>query len=195
MPTKSKRASGKRELVNTGKEKRFVRRNSKGQFNEVENVGRSLSADRRHKAKTKVKSGYGRSGRSLRGSRDFLSADGELLSVAARSAAYTTITCNRPPRSPSPRPSPQGKWERKNSALIRLRHLLPRGRARGEGEQSATSRGYIDVATLTVSFLRRRASVPPPVSYRSTMEAIGRKCAKLEALLIQRTLFFKERSQ
>jgi hypothetical protein len=58
MPTK-KRASGKRELIDTGKDKRYVRRDAKGQFKESDNVGRSLSADRRQKSKTKVKSGYG----------------------------------------------------------------------------------------------------------------------------------------
>jgi hypothetical protein len=41
---------------------RFVRRNSKGQFNEVDDVGRSLSQDRRKKAKTAVKSGQGDKG-------------------------------------------------------------------------------------------------------------------------------------
>jgi hypothetical protein len=49
----------KRELINTGTDKRFVRRNSKGQFKESDDVGRSLGADRRVKAKTKAKSGQG----------------------------------------------------------------------------------------------------------------------------------------
>jgi hypothetical protein len=51
--------TGKRELINTGTDKRFVRRNPKGQFNESDDVGRSLSADRRTKAKTKSKAGQG----------------------------------------------------------------------------------------------------------------------------------------
>ena len=50
---------GKRELIDTGTDKRYVRRNKKGQFKEVVDVGRSLSADRRRKAKTVVKSGQG----------------------------------------------------------------------------------------------------------------------------------------
>ena len=49
----------KRELINTGSDKRYVRRNAKGQFKESDDVGRSLAADRRTKAKTKVKPGQG----------------------------------------------------------------------------------------------------------------------------------------
>jgi hypothetical protein len=52
----------KRELINTGTDKRFVRRDSKGQFKESDDVGRSLAADRRTKAKTKVKAGQGDKG-------------------------------------------------------------------------------------------------------------------------------------
>ena len=59
---KSKRASGKRELIDTGTDKRFVRRGEKGRFKESDDVGRSLTADRRRKAKTKVKSSYGDKG-------------------------------------------------------------------------------------------------------------------------------------
>ncbi|HEU4522492.1 MAG TPA: hypothetical protein VFT12_10840 [Thermoanaerobaculia bacterium] len=54
-----KRGSGKRELIDTGNDKRYVRRDAKGQFEEVDNVGRSLAADRRQKAKTKAKRGQG----------------------------------------------------------------------------------------------------------------------------------------
>jgi len=53
------RASAKRELINTGRDKRYVRRDKKGQFKESDDVGRSLSADRRRKAKTTAKSGQG----------------------------------------------------------------------------------------------------------------------------------------
>lgn len=52
----------KRELIDTGTDKRYVRRNKKGQFNESVDVGRSLSADKRHEAKTVVKSGEGDKG-------------------------------------------------------------------------------------------------------------------------------------
>ena len=55
----AKRGSGKRELINTGTDKRFVRRTASGTFKESDDVGRSLASDRRRKASTKVKSGYG----------------------------------------------------------------------------------------------------------------------------------------
>ena len=54
-----KRASGKRELINTGRDKRYVRRDSEGQFKESDDVGRSLSQDRRRRAKTVAKKGQG----------------------------------------------------------------------------------------------------------------------------------------
>jgi hypothetical protein len=50
----------KRELIEPHKgDKRYVRRNKVGEFKEVEDVGRSLAADRRKKAKTIVKAGQG----------------------------------------------------------------------------------------------------------------------------------------
>ena len=49
----------KRELIDTGKDKRFVRRDEKGRFDEVADVGRSLSQDVRKEAKTKVRPGQG----------------------------------------------------------------------------------------------------------------------------------------
>lgn len=51
--------ASKRELIDTGNDKRFVRRDEKGRFKEVTDVGRSLAADRRQKAKTTVKAGQG----------------------------------------------------------------------------------------------------------------------------------------
>jgi hypothetical protein len=48
-----------RELIDTGNDKRFVRRDAQGRFKESDDVGRSLAADRRQPAKTKVKSGQG----------------------------------------------------------------------------------------------------------------------------------------
>ena len=59
MPTKTRKSSSKRELINTGTDKRFVRRGAGGQFKESDDVGRSLSADRRKRAKTVSKSGQG----------------------------------------------------------------------------------------------------------------------------------------
>lgn len=52
----------KRELVDTGTDKRYVRRDRGGKFHESDDQGRSLAADRRTKAKTKVKSGQGDKG-------------------------------------------------------------------------------------------------------------------------------------
>ena len=52
-------ASGKRELIDTGTDKRYVRRDEKGRFEDVVDVGKSLSQDMRKKAKTQVKAGDG----------------------------------------------------------------------------------------------------------------------------------------
>lgn len=49
----------KRDLVDTGKDKRYVRRDDKGQFDEVDDVGRSLGQDVRHDAKNEVPPGQG----------------------------------------------------------------------------------------------------------------------------------------
>jgi hypothetical protein len=48
-----------RELIDTGTDKRFVRRNEKGQFDEVVDVGRSLAQDRKRHSKTVVPPGQG----------------------------------------------------------------------------------------------------------------------------------------
>jgi hypothetical protein len=48
-----------RELIDTGTDKRFVRRDDQGQFKESDDVGRSLAQDRRQEAKTKVPPGQG----------------------------------------------------------------------------------------------------------------------------------------
>ena len=53
----------KRERIDTGTDKRYVRRNKLGtSFVESDDVGRSLAADRRKRAKTEVKSGQGDKG-------------------------------------------------------------------------------------------------------------------------------------
>ena len=57
-----KKKLGKRELLDTGTDKRYVRRNKLGQFKESDDVGKSLAADQKRKAKKKVKSGYGDKG-------------------------------------------------------------------------------------------------------------------------------------
>lgn len=55
--------AGKRELIEPTKgDKRFVRRDEKGRFSEVVDAGRSMAQDRKRKAKTTSKSGYGDKG-------------------------------------------------------------------------------------------------------------------------------------
>jgi hypothetical protein len=54
-----KKSSGKRELIENKGDKRYVRRDSKGQFKESDNQGKSLSQDSRRKAKTKSEPGQG----------------------------------------------------------------------------------------------------------------------------------------
>jgi hypothetical protein len=51
--------NGKRELIDTGTDKRYVRRDEKGQFEESDDQGRSLAQDVRKKAQTEVESGQG----------------------------------------------------------------------------------------------------------------------------------------
>jgi hypothetical protein len=51
-----------RELIDTGTDKRYVRRDDQGQFEESDDQSRSLSQDRKRKAKTVVKSGQGDKG-------------------------------------------------------------------------------------------------------------------------------------
>jgi hypothetical protein len=59
MPTK-KRATSRRELIEPTKgDKRYVRRNAKGEFNKVVDVGKSLASDKRTTAKRKVPKGQG----------------------------------------------------------------------------------------------------------------------------------------
>ncbi|MBU2329454.1 MAG: hypothetical protein KJ755_19215 [Alphaproteobacteria bacterium] len=52
----------KRELIDTGNDKRYVRRDEDGKFKESVDVGRSLSADKRHDAKNAAKPGAGDKG-------------------------------------------------------------------------------------------------------------------------------------
>ena len=59
MATRTRKVSSKRELINTGTDKRYARRSTKGQFKESDDVGKSLAADRRKHAKTRSKPGQG----------------------------------------------------------------------------------------------------------------------------------------
>lgn len=63
--TRGRKKAVKRELIDTGNDKRYVRRNEKGQFDEVDDVGRSLAQDRRRHAKTVSKPGQGDKGDRL----------------------------------------------------------------------------------------------------------------------------------
>jgi hypothetical protein len=50
---KTKKGSGARELIDTGRNKSFARRDGNGQFTQMIDQGRSLSADAKQHAKTK----------------------------------------------------------------------------------------------------------------------------------------------
>jgi hypothetical protein len=67
----ARKASGrqehKRELIDTGRDKRYVRRDDKGRFDEVDDQSRSLSQDVRRHAKTESKPGQGDRGDRKRG--------------------------------------------------------------------------------------------------------------------------------
>jgi hypothetical protein len=52
----------KRELIDTGTDKRYVRRDEDGKFKQSVDVPRSLSADTRHDAKNDAKPGQGDKG-------------------------------------------------------------------------------------------------------------------------------------
>lgn len=58
----AKTEAQKRELIDTGTDKRFVRRDAKGRFDESDDVGRSLAQDVRRHAKTTVPAGQGDKG-------------------------------------------------------------------------------------------------------------------------------------
>ena len=48
-----------RQLIDTGNDKRYVRREKNGQFKEADDVGRSLAQDQKRDSKTKSKKGEG----------------------------------------------------------------------------------------------------------------------------------------
>ena len=51
-----------RELIDTGTDKRYVRRDKEGQFSESDDVGRSLAQDQKSDSKTKPRRGEGDKG-------------------------------------------------------------------------------------------------------------------------------------
>ena len=58
----AKKSTSKRELIDTGQNKAYAKRDVRGQFKEMDAVGRSLSGDSRQQAKKKTKSGHGDQG-------------------------------------------------------------------------------------------------------------------------------------
>jgi hypothetical protein len=60
MPAKKKSKTSTRTVIEPHKgDRRYVRRNRKGEFKKQVDVGRSLAADKKRTAKTKVKKGQG----------------------------------------------------------------------------------------------------------------------------------------
>jgi hypothetical protein len=56
----ARKSTGKRELIDTGTNKLFVRRNARGtSFTKVVDAGRSITRDKQTKAKRQVPSGQG----------------------------------------------------------------------------------------------------------------------------------------
>ena len=55
-------ADGKRELIDTGTDKRYVRRDEEGRFKESVDVGKSHAADQRQHSSNKSKPGHGDKG-------------------------------------------------------------------------------------------------------------------------------------
>lgn len=51
-----------RELIDTGNDKRYVRRDRQGQFSESDDVGRSSASDQKRDSNTKPKRGEGDKG-------------------------------------------------------------------------------------------------------------------------------------
>jgi hypothetical protein len=59
---KSTRSPAKRDRVSRPGASAYAKRTSRGRFKEMDDVGRSQKADKRRKAKKKVRSGYGDQG-------------------------------------------------------------------------------------------------------------------------------------
>jgi hypothetical protein len=59
---KRSRSAGKRDLVRRPKASSYAKRSARGRFKEMDDVGRSQTADKPRKAKRTVRSGYGDQG-------------------------------------------------------------------------------------------------------------------------------------
>jgi hypothetical protein len=67
MPAKKKSKTSKRTVIEPHKgDRRYARRNKEGEFAKQVSVGKSLAADRKRKAKTKVEKGQGDRGDAKR---------------------------------------------------------------------------------------------------------------------------------
>jgi hypothetical protein len=60
--TKAAKRTGKRELINTGSDARYAKRQATGRFAEMDDVGRAQRVDKSKAAKTIVASGFGDQG-------------------------------------------------------------------------------------------------------------------------------------
>jgi hypothetical protein len=58
----AKKSVGRRELLRTGTDARYAKRDAGGHWTEMDDVGKSQRADKARKAKTVVSSGYGDQG-------------------------------------------------------------------------------------------------------------------------------------
>jgi hypothetical protein len=58
----TRRTAAKRERIDTGTDKRYVRRDSGGRFKESDDVGRASAGDQARKARTRAKRGQGDKG-------------------------------------------------------------------------------------------------------------------------------------
>lgn len=59
MAKKATKKAAKRDRIDTGADKRYVRRSTRGRFKESDDVGRAAATDPRRKAKAKAKRGQG----------------------------------------------------------------------------------------------------------------------------------------
>ena len=55
----AQRTAAPRELINTGIDKRYMRRDATGKFKKSDDMGRSLAQDRKRAAKTRSRRGQG----------------------------------------------------------------------------------------------------------------------------------------
>ena len=62
MPNKKNSSSSKREHIDTGADKRYVRRDDAGQFKESDDVGRSHAQDQKREAENTTEKGQGDKG-------------------------------------------------------------------------------------------------------------------------------------